>query len=259
MSDETLHVKLEKLGVRLSETQLGKLIEEATKQRWSAVQVLEAVAMAERRARDAVNLANRTRHALLGIVTSIDRFDWAHPKSIDRGLFEQLFGLGFVAKGENVLFRGDVGLGKTMLAQNLGTEALRKGHSVRFTTLAGMTADILRQESLPAQTRRQNRYTRPDLLIIDELGYLPLDPRAADALYNVIAARHEKRSTIVTTNLAFKAWGTVFGEAGSLVALIDRFTQFLYVMDIDGESYRDPKRRKGAAQLTKPKPNSRKR
>ena len=241
MSDETFHGKLSKLGFRLSREQLGKLVEEATKQRLTAVQVLEQVAEAERRARDAVNLARRT-----------ETFNWAHPKVIDRNLYEQLMTLEFLKEAHNILFRGTVGLGKTMLAQHIGLEALRRGYSVRFTTLASMTADILRQESLPAQTRRQNRYTRPDLLIIDELGYLPLDPRSADALYNVIAARHEKRSTIVTTNLAFKEWGTVFGEAGSLVALIDRFTQYLYRMEIEGTSFRDPKHRKAAA--TKPRP-----
>lgn len=257
MSAEPLHAKLCRLGFRLSESQLGKIIEESTRQRLSATQVMENLSEAERRARDAVNLANRTRTSLLGVVTPIDRFDWAHPRVIDRGLYEQLFGLGFLSRGENVLFRGNVGLGKTMLAQNLGAEALRKGHTVRFTTLATMTADILRQESLPAQTRRQKRYTRPQLLVIDELGYLPLDARAADALYNVIAARHEKSSTVITTNLAFKGWGTVFGEAGSLVALIDRFTQSLHCMDIEGDSYRDPKHRKSAPRG--PKPNPRKR
>ena len=252
MSDETFHGKLSKLGFRLSREQLGKLVEEATKQRLTAVQVLEQVAEAERRARDAVNLARRTRYAMLGTPAALETFNWAHPKVIDRNLYEQLMTLEFLRGAHNILFRGTVGLGKTMLAQHIGLEALRRGYSVRFTTLASMTADILRQESLPAQTRRQNRYTRPDLLIIDELGYLPLDPRSADALYNVIAARHEKRSTIVTTNLAFKEWGTVFGEAGSLVALIDRFTQYLYRMEIEGTSFRDPKHRKAAA--TKPRP-----
>ena len=166
--------------------------------------------------------------------------------------------MDFVAKGENVLFRGDVGLGKTMLAQNLGLEALRGGYSVVFTTLASMTADILRQESLPAATRRLQRYIRPDLLIVDELGYLPQDHRAADAFYNVITSRHEHSSTVVTTNLAFKQWGSIFGHAGSLVALIDRFTQALHVVDIEGESYRDPKHRKSPSR-TPPSPKRRRR
>jgi len=244
MSDETLFDLLQKLGFRLAQAVLDKLIAECTKQRLSPVQVMERLAEAERRARDGVNLAYRTRVALLGVAAGIETFDWSHPRKIDRELYEELFRRYFVERAENVLFRGSVGLGKTMLAKNLGLEALRRGHTVRFTTLASMTADVLRQESIPAAARRLRRYTHPTLLIIDELGYLPLDSRAADVLYNVVAARHENTSTIMTTNLGFKAWGGVFGEAGSLVALIDRFTQHLHVMDIDGDSYRDPKHKK---------------
>lgn len=247
---------LAKLGFRISRTVFDKTLEDATKQRLTPVQVLERIAEAERRARDGVNLKRRTRAATLGIVAALDTFDWSHPKKIDKPLYEQLLKMQFVEKGENVLFRGGVGLGKTMLAQNLGQEALRSGYSVRFTTLAAMTADILRQESLPAATRRLKRYLRPDLLIIDEIGYLPMDHRAADALYNVIAGRHEKAATIITTNLPFKAWGTIFGEAGSLVALIDRFTQAIHAVEIEGESYRDPKHRKSPSRTP---PTSRRR
>lgn len=253
MSGSHLFESLVKLGFRISKSSFDKLIEESTKQRFSPVQVLECVAEAERRARDGVNLTRRTRASKLGAVTPLETFDWAHPKKIDKGLYEQLLTMDFIEKGENVLFRGNVGLGKTMLAQNLGHQALRSGYAVRFTTLAGMTADILRQESIPAANRRLLRYARVDLLVIDELGYLPQDHRAADALYNVIAERHEKVSTIVTTNLPFKAWGTVFGEAGSLVALIDRFTQALHVIDIEGDSYRDPKYRKSSSRPPPPR------
>lgn len=256
MSDDTLFDKLKKLGFRLSKTILDKVLEDATRQRHSPLQSLEHLIEAERRARDAVNLTRRTRAAQLGAVPALDTFDWSHPRKIDKALYEHLLTLAFIAAGENVLFRGGVGIGKTMLAKNIGNEALRAGYSVRFTTLAAMTAEILRQESLPAATRRLRRYTRVDLLIIDEIGYLPLDGRAADAFYNVIAERHERASTIVTTNLSFKAWGPVFGEAGSLVALIDRFTQDMHAMEIEGESYRDPKHRK-AASRAKPTPRSR--
>jgi DNA replication protein DnaC len=240
MSAEPLHTRFTALGFRLGEGAIDGLIQECTKNRASAHQVLEQLASAERRARDGVNLAYRTRAARMSGAKAVADFDWNHPTKIDRGLYERLMTMDFIARAENVIFRGGVGLGKTTLAMNLGVEALSRGHSVRFTTLASMTADILRQESLPAQERRLRRYTQPHLLIIDELGYLPMDGRAADALYNVIAPRHEKRSTIITTNLAFRAWGPVFGEAASLVALIDRFASRLVAMNIEGESYRNP-------------------
>ena len=255
MTAESVYTRLAALGFRLSEAAIDAIVQECTKIRASPTQVLERLAEAERRARDGVNLAHRTRAAHIGTIKSIGDFDWNHPTKIDRGLYEKLLTMVFIEASENVLFRGRVGLGKTLLAMNLGMEALRRGYSVRFTTLTSMTADILRQESLPAQERRMRRYTAPQLLIIDEVGYLPMDTRAADVVYNVIAPRHEKRSTVITTNLAFKAWGPVFGEAASLVALIDRFAARLAVMNIEGESYRNPEAgRPTATEPTPPRP-----
>jgi DNA replication protein DnaC len=113
---------------------------------------------------------------------------------------------------------------------------------VRFATLATALADLLGQESVPAFDRRVRRYTRPDLLVLDELGYLPCDSRAADILYNIISRRHERASTIITTNLAFKQWGTVFPGAACVVALVDRFAQHCHRLEIIGPSWRDKHR-----------------
>ena len=105
--------------------------------------------------------------------------------------------------------------------------------------VAAALADLLQQESLPAFERRIKRYLQPQLLILDELGYLPCDSRAADLLYNVISRRHEHRSTIITTNLAFKQWGTVFPGAACVGALVDRFAQHCHCIDIDADSWRN--------------------
>ena len=129
-----------------------------------------------------------------------------------------------------------------MIALNLGQAALAAGFTVRFSTLAVALADLLAQESLPAFERRIRRYTSPDLLILDELGYLPCDSRAAELLYNVISRRHEQRSTIISTNLAFKQWGTTFPGAACVVALVDRFAQHCHRVEILGESWRDKHR-----------------
>jgi DNA replication protein DnaC len=152
---------------------------------------------------------------------------------------ERLVGLDFVARGDNVLFRGPSGVGKTMLAKNIGHTALVAGYTVRFTTLAAALADLLRQESVPAFERRLKRYLHPDLLILDELGYLPCDSRAADILYNIVSRRHEDRAIVITTNLAFKQWGTVFPGAACVGALVDRFAQHCHRLDIDADSWRD--------------------
>jgi DNA replication protein DnaC len=230
--------QLHALGFRASDDALRALFAHATKTRASPVQTCEDLVKLERRARDERNLARRTRSATLGVFKPIDRFDWSHPRSADRGLYEDLSTLAFVDQRQNVLFRGQSGVGKTTLAQNLGQAALAKGYTVRFTTLAAALGDLMKQESLPAMERRLKRYTRPDLLILDEIGYLPCDSRAADLLYNVISRRHEQRSTIITTNLAFKKWSTVFPGAACVAALVDRFVQHLHVVDIDADSWR---------------------
>jgi DNA replication protein DnaC len=232
---------LRALSFRASTEALRALIEHATKTRASPAQVCEHLVALERRERDACNLARRTHRATLGPFSALDLFDWNHPRAIDRDLYEQLLGLDFVEQGHNVLFRGQSGVGKTTLAQNLAFAALQKGYTVRFTTLAGALADLLKQESLPALDRRLRRYTNPQLLVLDELGYLPCDSRSADLLYNIVSRRHLQRSTIISTNLAYKQWGTVFPGAACVAALVDRFVQQCHVVDIDADSWRQKK------------------
>jgi DNA replication protein DnaC len=234
-----LFAALAQLGFRAGRDALAAFLTHAHKSRLGPTQTIEEMVALERRAREATNLARRTRTAYLGTFKPIDRFDWAHPRKIDRALVDRLLGLDFVTRAENVLLRGQSGVGKTMLAKNLGQAALLAGRTVRFTTLAAALADLLKQESMPAFERRLKRYLLPDLLILDELGYLPCDSRAADILYNIVSRRHERRSTVITTNLAFKQWGTVFPGAACVVALVDRFAQHCHKVDIDADSWRD--------------------
>jgi DNA replication protein DnaC len=229
---------LKKLGFRAHTDQLGALLIHATKNRLSPTQTMEQLVALERREREARNLAARTRVATLGSVMPLDRFDWNHPRQIDRPAYEELLSLDFVRKKRNVLFRGQSGVGKTTLAQNLGLRALEGGMTVCFTTVGAALADLLKRESLPAVERRLRKYTSVDLLICDELGYLPFDSRSADLLFNIVSRRHEKASTIITTNLPFKEWGTVFPGAACVVALVDRLTQHCHVIDIDADSGR---------------------
>lgn len=229
---------LRRIGVRASKDALDALLTHALQSRLSPVQTVEQLTALEMRERDARNLARRTKYATIGTFPPQDRFDWNHPRQIDRDLFEHLLGGEHLRTATNVLFRGPSGVGKTTLAQFLAFDALQKGHTVRFCTLAAALAELLKQESLPAVERRLRRYTTPDLLVLDEIGYLPCDSRSADLLYNIISRRHEKKSTIVTTNLPFKQWSTVFPGAACIVALVDRFAQHCHIFDIDADSYR---------------------
>ena len=247
---------LRDLGFCTTQETINALLADLTKAKASPSQVCERLVRLEKTERDQRNLTRRTRVATLGSFKTVDQFDWAWPRSIDRKQYEYLCSLAFVDDGHNVLFRGQPGTGKTMLAQNLGLLALQKGYTVRFSTLAAALADLLRQESSPALERRFKRYTLPDMLILDELGYLPQDSRAADLLYNVIARRHERASTIITTNLAYKQWGTIFPSAACIGALVDRFAQHCHGIDIDAETYRG---NRGSTEPTPPKPPGRRR
>lgn len=232
--------RLRQVGLRASEEAVHGLLKHAQKARLSPTVLLEKLVDIEVRERDARNLARRTRAATLGTFKTMDQFDWAHPKKIDRALVERLLALGFVGSdpAENVLLRGPAGVGKTTIAQNLGLAALEAGYTVRFSTLPAALADLLRQESIPATERRMKRYTSPDLLILDELGYVPCDSRAADLFFNIISRRHGQRSVVITTNLPFKTWGDVFPDAACLGALVDRFAEHCHIVDIEADSYR---------------------
>jgi len=240
MSDNTDIVDLfRKIGIRASRDAIEAWLTHAAKTKASPIEVAEQLCTLEQREREARNLTRRAKMATLGTPKSLDRFDWNHPRSIDRELYEQLHGsLDFVRRAENVLLRGQAGVAKTTLAQNLGLRALERGFTVRFCTLPSALADLLKQESIPATERRLRRYTSPDLLILDELGYVPCDSRAADLLFHIVSRRHETKSIVITTNLAFKQWGSVFHDASCLGALVDRFAQHCHVLDIDADSWR---------------------
>lgn len=240
MPSDDIATQLRQLGFRVSVQSLRAFFEHATHSRLSPVDVCEKLIEMERRERESRNLAARMRLATLGKFSTLDRFDWNHPRQIDRKLYEGLHGsLDFLDRGDNVLLRGPSGVGKTTLAQNLGLAAISRGHSVRFSSLAALLTDLLRRESLPALERSlRHRYLAPKLLIVDELGYLPCDSRSADLLYNIINRRHETKSVVITTNLPFKQWGTVFPGAACVAALVDRFAQHCHVIDIDADSWR---------------------
>ncbi len=240
MSEPTDLVELlRKVGIRASREAIEAWLTHAAKSKASPAQVTEQLCTLEQRERETRNLARRAKMAALGTPKALDRFDWNHPRSVDRDLYESLHSsLDFVRRGENVLLRGQAGVGKTTLAQNLGLRALERGFTVRFCTLSAALADLMRQESIPATERRLRRYTAPDLLVLDELGYVPCDSRAADLLFHIVSRRHEARAIVITTNLAFKQWGSVFHDASCLGALVDRFAQHCHVLDIDAESWR---------------------
>ena len=165
-------------------------------------------------------------------------WEWDWPKAIHRPTIDRVLSLDFLAQRENVIVVASHGLGKTMICKNLVHQAILAGHSARFMTAADLILDLTRQETARALQHRLRSYLRPSLLAIDEVGYLAYDAHAADLLFQVVSRRYEQKSIVITTNLAFKHWDTVFPNAACAVALIDRLTHHAEIISIDGESYR---------------------
>jgi DNA replication protein DnaC len=227
------------LGLRVTAAQLDDLIARATTHRWSVTQILEHVVQLETDERACRGLERRLSHARLGRFKPITDFDWAWPKKMDRDAVESALRLDFVAQARNVVLVAPQGLGKTMIAQNIGHQAVLAGHSVRFVTASQLLLDLAAQDSARALDRRLRHYgSRTAVLIVDEIGYLSYDSRNADLLFQVVSRRHEKRSLVLTTNLAFRDWQSIFPNATSAVALIDRLIHHADVIALEGESYR---------------------
>lgn len=173
----------------------------------------------------------RIRTAKLGNFRQMAEFDYDWPKSINRAAIDELLTSEFIGNKSNVVLAGPGGVGKTMIAKNIGWQAVLNGYRVIFTTASDLVIDLGSQESTAARQRRVKKYMHPHLLIIDELGYLSFDNQAADLIFEIVAKRYENASIIVTTNLSFRDWTKVFPGAACVSALIDRLTHHCEIMD----------------------------
>jgi DNA replication protein DnaC len=229
---------LKLLGLHHTAAHLDDLVALATKRRWSSTQLLEHLIDGEQQDRARRSLERRLLRSRLGRFTPMDAFDWAWPKRIDRPAIEAALRLEFLAAGRNLVLVAAQGLGKTMLAQNIAHQAILAGHHVLFTTTAQLLLDLGSRDSARSLARRLTYYGQRGLLVLDELGYLSYDARAADLLFQVVSRRYERKSLVLTTNLAFSDWPTIFPNAGSAIALIDRLIHHAEIITIEGESYR---------------------
>jgi DNA replication protein DnaC len=234
----TLNDHLRQLGLVHTATELNDFVARATQKRWSPVVLLEHLVQAELEARLRHRVERRLRDARLGRFKPMADWEWDWPKTIHRPSVERVLTLDFIAKQENVVVVAAHGLGKTMIAKNLVHQAILAGYSARFLTASDLILDLTSQETARALQRRLRAYLRPSLIAIDEIGYLSFDAHAADLLFQVVTRRYEQKSIVLTTNLPFKQWDTVFPNASCAVALIDRLTHHAEIISIEGESYR---------------------
>jgi DNA replication protein DnaC len=184
------------------------------------------------------SLERRLRAAHIGRFKSLADFDWDWPTHCDRAAVQELMGLSFMQEATNVVIVGPNGVGKSMLACNLAHQALIEGRTVLFTSAGQLLGDLAALDSDSALRRRLRHYAAPDLLLIDEVGYLSYSNRHADLLFELISRRYENKSTVITTNRPFKEWSEVFPNAACVVSLIDRLVHRCEIISIQGESYR---------------------
>jgi len=238
MSERDLKAWLVSLGLVATASALDDIVALATKKRWSPVQLFEHVLTLEEQERSRRGLDRRLKRSRLERFKHIADFDWNWPTKIDRPLVESTLRLDFITDARNIVLVAPQGLGKTMIAQNIVHQAAVNGHGVLFISAAQLLLDLAAQESARALERRFKHYARIGLLVIDEIGFLAFDARNADLLFQVITRRYEKKSVVLTTNLAFRDWPTIFPNATCATALIDRVVHHADVIAIEGESYR---------------------
>ena len=184
------------------------------------------------------SLERRVRDAHIGRFKPLADFDWSWPEQIDRAAVEDLMTLQFLTEASNVVLVGPNGVGKTMCACNLGYQAILAGHTALFVTAGQLLGDLAALDSDSTLRRRLRHYAAPDILLIDEVGYLSYSNRHADLLFELVSRRYQHKSTVITTNRAFAEWGEVFPNAACVVSLVDRLMHRAEVVRIEGNSYR---------------------
>lgn len=189
---------------------------------------------AERHAR---SLKTRLAQARLGRFRPMAEFDWDWPKALDKHDVQDLLDLSFMADCANAVLIGPNSVGKTMIAKNIGHQALLAGHTVRYTKATTMLEDLAAQSTPSARKQRLRIYTSPHLLVLDEVAYQACDNRATDLLYEVLDRRYERRSTVVTAIRPFSKWNEVFPGQACAVTIIERLTHHSDILQIEADSY----------------------
>jgi DNA replication protein DnaC len=211
----------------------------AASKHWTHVNYLSELVDAEVHLRSDRAIQRRIAAARFAQIKTIEQFDFTWPKKIDRLSVENLFRLAFIKEKSNVILIGGVGLGKTHLATALGYQACLGGHSVLFATAVDAVNNLVAAQKAGRLKHELAKYHKPALLILDELGYLPIDKIGADMLFQIISKRYEQGTIIITCNRAFKDWSQIFNNDSTLTsALLDRLLHHAETEVIEGKSYR---------------------
>ncbi len=237
---------LEKLKLEYLEPQLDAVCEQAAARELDYKSFLTAALVTEWQGRQIRGIEARLRQARFPWVKTLDQYEFEFQPSIDRRQVRELAGLSFVERGQNIVLLGPPGVGKTHLAIGVGVKAVEAGYSVLFLTLEGLMSRLVRAKHENRLERALQQLSYPKVLILDELGYLPLTREEARLFFRVVVRRYERASLIVTSNKGFVDWGEVFNDQVLATAILDRLLHHATTLNIKGESYRlKEKRRAG--------------
>jgi DNA replication protein DnaC len=241
-----LSALLSKLHMDHLESQLDTVCEQAAQRQVDYKTFLSQALQTEWQGRFQRGIETRLRQARLPWVKTLEQFDFEFQPSLDRRLVRELAGLSFVERAHNVIILGPPGVGKTHLAVALGVKAVEAGYSVLFMTLETLITRLVRALNENRLERSLQQLTYPKLLIIDEIGYLPLTQQEANLFFRLVVRRYERASMIITSNKSFLDWGETFNDPVLATAILDRLLHYSTTLNIKGESYRlKEKRRAG--------------